>query len=157
MSIYVLGFYALLSITVLAAICWGGWAERSVAALFTAATIATVGVRTPWAIRYSAVEMGVLIVDLLLLASLALVVMRSQRMWPIFATAFHAVALLAHLAKAVNPDFWRFGYDLMAGMGGYPAVVALAIGVLRNRRSCGRPAKMSSNGSFDARDGPRDR
>ena len=150
MSLYVLGFYALLAITVLAAACWGGWAERSVAALFTAATIATIGVRTPWAIRYSAVETGVLIVDTLLLVSLVIVVIKSARFWPIFATAFHATALLAHLAKAVNPNFWRFAYDLMAGMGGYPAVVALAVGILQNRRRCRRHARTSSIGSFDA-------
>lgn len=132
MSLYVLGFYALLSSTVLAATCWGGWAERSVAALFTLATVATIGVRTPWAIRYSGVETGVLVVDMVLLVCLMIVVAKSVRCWPIFATAFHATALLAHLAKAVNPNFWRFAYDLMAGMGGYPAVVALAVGVLRN-------------------------
>ena len=134
MSIYLGLFWLSLALVGVAAARWGGVPERSAAAMYVVAALATVLVRPAFATRYQAVEPTVFLIDLILLVGLVTLTIRHDRWWPICATALQALAVLAHVGKLMNPDLWRFGYQLMAVWSAWPTVLILAAGVWSNRR-----------------------
>lgn len=133
MSIYFLLFWSSLLIVSLASFRWGERPERAVSVMFLGAAIATSLVRPAASISYRDVQIGVLLIDGLLLAGLVLVTVRADRWWPICATALQLLTMLSHLGKAVNPRLWPYGYQLMAVWASWPMVAVLAVGVLRCR------------------------
>lgn len=137
MSSYVLLFWVLLPTVLLAAFRWGGSAERAGASLYVLAALITLAVRPAWNVRYQNVEIGVLAIDVSLLIGLATIVYRTERRWPIVATALQAVSVLAHVAKALNPAFWRLAYALMSGASSYPTLAVLAVGIWTHRQRMG--------------------
>ena len=137
MSFYVLFFWFCLPAVVVAAMRWGGTPERSAALLYLLAAIFTVAIRPAWPIRYHDVELGVFAIDLGLLIGLAVIAYKAELWWPIFATALQGISVLAHLAKALNPSFWRLAYAMMAGASSYPTLVLLVVGIWTNQRRMG--------------------
>lgn len=143
MSIYFLVFWTSLVLVAACAWRWGGDPERKVAAMYLLAAIATLLVRPAVAIRYREVEVAVFVIDALLLLGLAVVAVRSDRWWPVCAAALQALTVLAHVGKVVNPDLWRYGYQLMAVWAAWPTVGLLAAGVWSHRRRARRLAVIS--------------
>lgn len=134
MSLYVLLFWLCLPALSLAAMQWGGPPEKAASLLYVAAAILTLAVRPLWSVRYHNVEIGVFAIDLGLLFSLAVIASKVDRVWPIIATALQAISVLAHVAKALNPSFWRLAYAMMAGASSYPTLIVLAVGIWHHRR-----------------------
>jgi hypothetical protein len=60
--------------------------------------------------RSADTQWGVLVVDLALLGLLVWVSMRSRRYWPLFATSFHLLAVVTHLARALDPQVGGWSY-----------------------------------------------
>ena len=133
MSIYFLLFWSSLLIVSLASFQWGGKPEKAVSVMFLGAAIATPLVHPAASVSYRDVEIGVLLIDGLLLAGLVVVTVRADRWWPICATALQLLTILSHVGKAVNPALWPYGYQLMAVWASWPMVAVLAVGVLRCR------------------------
>jgi hypothetical protein len=138
MSIYFLLFWSSLLLVSLAALRWGGGTEKSVAALYLFAALATALVRPSIAMRYREVEVSVFLIDLALLVGLAIVAVRAERWWPVCAAALQMLTILAHIGKAVNPMLWRYGYQLMAVWTAWPTVGLLAFGIWQHRRHARR-------------------
>lgn len=103
-------FIALLFATVLYAFGRGGKPERWTAGLFVAAGALTLVVHSPWPVRYVGLETSVLLVDAGLLVCLMGIALHADRFWPLLMAAFQAMAVAAHLAKAL---------DLRLGAGAY--------------------------------------
>jgi len=99
--------------------------------MFLGAAIATSVVRPSASIMYRDVEIGVFVIDCLLLAGLVWVTVRADRWWPICATALQLLTVLSHVGKALNPALWQYGYQLMAVWASWPMVAVLALGVVR--------------------------
>lgn len=133
MSTYFVLFWLCLAAASLGAARWGEWPERTVAALFFTAAAVSMAIAPVTTAKYHGVEAGVFMIDLLLLAALLAVAVRADRWWPICASSFQALAVLSHVGKAMNPDLWRYGYQLMAVWSALPTVICLAAGVLRQR------------------------
>lgn len=117
----------------LASFQWGGRPEKAVSVMFLGAAVATSLVRPAASVSYRDVEIGVFLIDSLLLAGLVVVTIRADRWWPICATALQLLTILSHVGKAVNPALWPYGYQLMAIWASWPMVAVLAVGVLRCR------------------------
>lgn len=122
-----IAFTALWFATCLYAALRGGAPERIVALLFALAAPSTRILRIAFSHGYMTVEPEVLLVDLILLAGLMAVALRSARFWPMLITSMHGIGILGHLAKALSPDilpgayftlvsWWSFGTQTLLGV-----------------------------------------
>jgi len=133
-----LRFWLPLLLTCLYAWRRGGGPERVVAAMLLSAAIATIVVRSDFAIRYHTISGAVLFIDLLLFGGLVAVATKANRQWPIILASLHGVTLLGHLGKAMNPDLLRLGYAAMLSLPALPGIIVLALGTWRHRRRIAR-------------------
>jgi hypothetical protein len=127
-------FFYIALLAVAAYALWrGGGPERSVAALFLAAAIATILVLPTQGIFHD-VATGILLVDSALFLCLLAVAMRAERFWPLWMTALQGIAVAGHGAKAVNPHVIPITYVILLAFWGYPMVALLAIATWRHQR-----------------------
>lgn len=84
--------------------------------------------------RFASVEIGVMIVDITLLAGLLLLMAKANRWWPILLTALQMMTVLGHLGKWLNPQIMQLAYAIMLFVPAYPGILVLAIGTYRHRR-----------------------
>ncbi len=113
----------------------GGLWERKaanamlVAWLFTKLVYRYQGQQTEW---------GILAVDVGLLALLVWIALRSDRFWPIFAAAFHLLALVTHGARMIDPKVLGWAYITAGIIWSYLAVAAVGYGAWTARAGVGR-------------------
>lgn len=114
--------------------------ERIVAAVSLIASIATPLVVAPLRSRFSGVELGVLIVDLVTLSLFIAVALQSSRFWPLWVAGLQLTTSMAHLMKAIELDLLPTAYSAAARFWVYPILLILAIGTWRtHRRSLDEP------------------
>jgi hypothetical protein len=78
-------------------VAWVGDRDEKVGiALYGAASIVSAYVVSPLTVRFRGLEWSVMIVDLSLLVPFVLIVLRSQRRWPLWMTAFQVVSIVAN-------------------------------------------------------------
>lgn len=111
----------------------GGPPERTAASMLLFAAVATVAVRTDFPVRYSSVQTSVVVVDVMLLIGLVVLTLKADRRWPMLLTALHAVTVLGHLGKVLNPELLRLGYAVMIALPTLPGLAVLAMGTWRHR------------------------
>ncbi|MGB5723499.1 MAG: hypothetical protein WBM39_03720, partial [Parasphingorhabdus sp.] len=68
------------------------------------------------------------IIDIAALLALIYLSIRSDRFWPIWATAFHVLAVTIHTAMVVAPQITPWAFATGAVFWAYPMLLALAIG-----------------------------
>lgn len=108
--------------------------ERWAAAVCVAATIATVLIHGPLTTRFSNVEVGVMIVDLLALAAFTAIALRSDRFWPLWVAGLQLTTTLAHVLKAIEIDLMPQVYAAAARMWVYPIFLIIVVGTWRHHR-----------------------
>lgn len=113
---------------------WGGAPERRVGAAMLAAYVATLFSHSEFAVRFTQVEVGVLIIDLALMLVLALVALKADRGWPFLLAGLHLTTLGAHATRVLYPSMIEVTYAVMLTMWSYPMVVALSIGTWRHQK-----------------------
>lgn len=126
-------------IPLLLAVCsyalWrGGKDERTVAAACLAGTVATLFVISPLQQRYAAVEEGLLLVDLAVLAGFVAVALRSSRFWPLWVAGLQLTTSIGHLLKGVDQDLLPRAYGASLQFWSYPILLVLAVGTYRHYR-----------------------
>jgi hypothetical protein len=136
--VYVYGFWVALPLTCLAAFRWGGRTERAISLLFLTALLGTSVVLNSYAEPFATIPIALVAIDCAVLAGLSAAAILSRRGWLIWATAFQIIATIGHLSRLMLPDLSRLAYGLMEGASGWPALLALMIGICRYRR--GGPA-----------------
>lgn len=94
---------------------------------------ATLFVAGPAATRFHDVETPVLFADLALLALLLWLTLRSQRFWPMWLTAMHGTATLAHLTGLLPHLPWAYGTAVALWM--YPMLILLCFAIRRHDRA----------------------
>lgn len=111
----------------------GGSPERTAGILLAVAAAATfVSYTADLEVRFRQVEAGVLIVDITLTASLWLLALRSNRIWPMMVTALQFASTLVHFSKVVDLGMSPWAYHFLLKINGYPILVALAAGTWRH-------------------------
>ena len=73
-------------------------------------------------------QWGIVAVDAGLLALLVWVALRSRRYWPLFAAGFHVLAMLTHLARALDPTFSGWTYMTAEMIWNYLVVLTVGYG-----------------------------
>ncbi|MGU3389934.1 hypothetical protein [Sphingomonas sp. M1A8_2b] len=114
------------------AILRGGAPERLTGLALLLAAVSTGIVERNVPSLFSGLELGVMIVDLMLLAVMIGITLSADRFWPAWVTALHALGTGAHLARAISPDVIRLVYALLSAAWSYPIVLLLVIGTARH-------------------------
>ena len=126
----------------------GGRPERIGAAVALAASILSVAATTEFAARFKGVEAGILAVDVAVLCAFLALAVKTDRFWPLWATAFHTVAVATHIAIAADPTTVPRAYALAQGFWAYPVILSFAVGTWNlQRRLAQSAAAPSSSGS----------
>lgn len=128
-----LRFWVPLLLVCLYAIRRGGVPERIAGWMLLIAAIATVFVRSEFRVRYGYVQASVAAIDVTLLIGLVILAVKADRRWPMLLTALHAVTVLGHVGKLLNPELLRLGYAVMIALPTLPGLLVLAAGTWRHR------------------------
>ena len=121
-------FAVLLLASCLYALRRGGAPERIGAVVYLLAAFGTLAVVSNPAGRYAAVEVGIVVIDLLMLAALFTLALRAERFWPIWATGIHIIAAAGHAIKLAEPELMRWAYAFVLAFWSYPMLLILVIG-----------------------------
>ncbi len=108
--------------------------ERLAASVCLLATLATRFAISPLQERYGGVEIGLLLIDMLVLAAFVAIALRSERFWPLWIAGLQLTGSMAHLLKAVDWDLMPRAYAAAAVFWSYPILLVLAIGTWRAHR-----------------------
>lgn len=108
--------------------------ERWAAAICIAATIGTKLAHSPLGDRFSHVEVGVMVVDLLALAGFTAIALRSDRFWPLWVAGLQLTTILAHLFKVADLDLIPKVYAAAARFWVYPIFLIIFIGTWRSHQ-----------------------
>ena len=108
--------------------------ERIVAAICLAASIASALVVSSWNSPFSAVEAGILMVDVATLGGFTFVALRSERFWPLWVAGLQLTTLLSHAFKAWRIDLLPEAYAAAARLWVYPIFLIIVIGTWRGSR-----------------------
>lgn len=130
----ILLFYALLVIAAFAAWLIGGRAERQVAAMLVAATLASKLVAWSLYGHFADFETALFAIDMALLAGLLAVALTSDRYWPLWFTPLHAYTVVAHLGRWINPGTFPAVYMSNTALMADPGLILLIIASWRHRR-----------------------
>jgi hypothetical protein len=133
-------FFNLLGIAVVLGACglaWqmGGTDERLTAAAFLIGTVASKLLDQG---DYTHVQTSVLVIDLVILAGLFVLALRSDRFWPMWAAAFQLIGVTVHVASMTENGNFAWAYAVALLFWSYPVFFALAAGTwleARYRRS----------------------
>lgn len=128
---------AFLGLSVLAAGClvaWrlGGRDEQLAAFGFVVATAASNLANQH---LYASTETGVLAVDVMLMAGLLILALTSDRFWPLWAAAFHFVALLVHVGTLAQQSSFAWAYAIGLIFWSYAVIASLVVGTFLEGRS----------------------
>lgn len=131
-SLYQWASFLALVVSVAAGLWFGRWPERTGAVAMLAAWLATAlslnGTQL-WGPQWS-----VMAVDVLLLAVLLFIALRSDRWWPMWASGFHGLSVVLHLTVIADPKIWARAYFVAGNAFSYLVMAALLVGALGRRR-----------------------
>lgn len=122
------------------AVARGGAPERIVGAGLLVAACASTGLNSGLPVRYLAVEVPILVVDLMLLALLLAVALRADRFWPLWVAALHGLGIGAHLVREFDSGVDRLVYGILLASWSYPIILLLWLGTLRHVSRSRRPS-----------------
>jgi hypothetical protein len=122
-----IGMAYAIAITLFAVLC-GGRTERFAGAAFIVGQFASTFSQdlSNWVDP----QYRMFAIDLFMLALLVGLALRSHRTWTIFAAGFHLLAVLSHVAIAVDPTLRATAYAVVLNLLGYLVFLSLALGTL---------------------------
>jgi hypothetical protein len=129
----------------------GGAPERIGAATIVGGSLLTVAAGSAWADRFEYVEVGIFLVDVTVLGAFVALSVTADRFWPLWVSALQALAVLTHIARALEPNLMPWAYGVTLAMGVYPMLLLIAWGTWRHRHRLARYGADRSWSSFSAR------
>jgi len=127
-------YWTLLTITCGYALTRGRADERFIATVCVIASVVTAFVLSAWRQRYSGIETGELLVDIVTLGAFVFVALRSDRFWPLWVAGLQLTTSMSHLLKAVDLELVPQAYAAAEKFWSYPILLILAIGTWRDVR-----------------------
>lgn len=125
---------------------WRGRSEERIAG--TVALLATVATRfliSPRPVRYSEVELGLLGIDVAVLAAFIAIALYSKRFWPLWAAGFQLTVTMSHLLKAIDADLLPRAYAAAAVFWSYPILLVIVVGTWRTHRKLAAAANRNAS------------
>ncbi len=136
---------AMLVLATAPALWRGGWPERTAASAMIAAWLAS-GLAQNGAQLWG-VQIGVMLIDLTLLALMLGVALSSNRWWPMWACGFQGLTMLLHLAVLLDAKVWGRAYFIAGSVFSFLTLLALLVGTLRESGPQARQAAVGRPGA----------
>lgn len=113
----------------------GRWPERIGLTIIIVGSIATalVGRSDLW----KGTEIGILVVDVAVLATFLMIVGLTNRFWPLWVSAFQLVSVTSHLARLLKPSTLPLAYAVAEQVWSY-AMIVLLVASVAWQRHCGQ-------------------
>jgi hypothetical protein len=128
-------FYFLLLIGVAVyAMSRGRRDERIAALTCVVASFASLALLITRPAYYSNLELGVAVIDLIVLGTFAWIALRSSRFWPLWVAGLQLTATLGHILKMVDPDLLPMVYAASLASWSYAILLIIAAGIWRGHR-----------------------
>ena len=127
-------FWAFLLFTCGYALWRGRKYEQLSALLFIGASIASILSHAPAQERYIGIETSDLVIDLVVLAALVAIALKSDRFWPLWVAGLQLTVSVSHLMKAIQPNLMPFAYAAAERFWSYPILLILFLGAWRQHR-----------------------
>ena len=127
-------FWAILLLACGYALWKGRSDERVVALACLLASLATRFAISPLNIRYTSIETGLVMIDLLLLLVFIWIALSSERFWPLWVAGLQLTNSISHLMKLADLDLMPRAYAAAAALWSYPILAILVIGTWRSQR-----------------------
>lgn len=124
-------YWAVVTISCVHALRFGGRSERLGAAVIAAASLLSALLSSS---GFAALEGGIFVVDLATWLALMFLAFRSNRYWPLWAAGFHSVAVVTHAAMFIDRSIVPAAYAIGQGLWAYPILIALMVGSEHRRR-----------------------
>jgi hypothetical protein len=86
--------------------------------------------------RWQQVEAGIFVVDVVTFLFFVLLALRSNRFWPIWASAFLGLGVLGHVARwaAGGAEVFWYAYAVSLTIWSYPIMAVIALGTWNHQR-----------------------
>ena len=119
----------------LVATCLVAWrrgqaAEWIGAGIILAGSIATFWSHSVRGPESASVQFDLFLIDLLALSGFLVLVLKSDRFWPLWACGIHLVSVATHLAMLFYPTVLPQAYRVVLGLWAYPMMAAIVVGAL---------------------------
>ncbi len=125
--------------------CWmyalfrGGASERIGTTIMLVGSALTLAAASGPSPSFQSVETGILIVDVAAFIAFAVLALRTDRFWPIWAAAFAGLGVLGHLARwYAGADVTPRAYYVGIVIWSYPILALIAVGTLNHQRRAAR-------------------
>jgi hypothetical protein len=113
---------------------WRGGAPEQIAAVnVIAGTAGSIIAASRAPIRWMNVEVGLLAIDTMMLAVVILLLIRANRLWPIFMAAMLIDQIAGHFLRALDPHLYPFLYWLTSSLWSYLVLITLVIATRGHR------------------------
>jgi hypothetical protein len=110
---------------------WRGTRDAQVVAIVTLlASLASYALVS----RYTDVEFGVMVVDILTFCAFTAVALKSDRFWPLWISGLQLTTSFGHLLKAWESQMVPIAYAIALRSWSYPIQIILAVAVWRSQR-----------------------
>jgi hypothetical protein len=113
-----------------AAIAGGNTGRTGAAMIMTASVASAVGGQFG---RWDQPHIPVMIIDLILLAGFYWLALKSESYWPIWATGFHLLSVIGHLALFLGESVREMLYFAFGAFWSLPVLLAMVVGTYRDR------------------------
>ena len=119
---------------------YGGKDGRWAVFLIISATLLTIPAML-FGRQWHSTEFAIFLVDLLLLANLYGLCLRSERYFPIWMTGFHLVAVTTHLSTLIAPEFTPRIYRALGSVWAIPMTLSMIVGIALDRAASRRAGR----------------
>ncbi|WP_313536343.1 hypothetical protein [Sphingomonas sp.] len=128
-------YAAFLIATTVLGMAFGGRSERLGAMIVLTASLATIFIQIPLLFEWKSFRSGLIAVDILTLIAFLYLALKSRRFWPLWATAFHLIAVCSHCVILMGLSQTLQMYILFQGFWAYPIMLLIIFGALSRRRT----------------------
>lgn len=125
-------YWVVLFVVVAYSFARGRLDERLAAGICIAGTFGTLVARSVIDSDYQAIELGVFLIDSLVLGGFVAVALLSKRFWPLWVAGFQLVSTFAHALKVVHPGLIPSAYAVAERFWVYPIFLAIIVGTWRS-------------------------
>lgn len=110
----------------------GGGPEKIGAAALLGGAVASVAVAQPFAVRFQQIEVGILVVDFIMLSVFLWLSLRSTRFWPLWIAALLGAEIVVHLMRIAVPNIVPRAYMDAVAMWAWAAQMILIAATWRH-------------------------
>jgi hypothetical protein len=122
-------FWATLVGVTSAAFTLGGKPERIGISIIVLGSVVSAALSAGQIRNHGALDLWMLLSDSLVLLALGRLALTSPRYWPMWATSFHSITVLTHIADVLIPKSVPTAYLILQGFWVYPMFIAVSLGV----------------------------